>query len=109
MNINTIITLKYDELASFCKKNVIKQREVSSKYLNDIEEIDLLHTMLIRFLNKYKDFEFENLEVGYNTIKTEFLGEKNNYWQIDKPQQLSFISISDLVNSKALNKESNEE
>jgi len=103
MTINTIIELKYDDLLKYCNKNVIKQREVNNKYLNDIEEQDLLHTLLIRFLRKYKDFDFENLEIGYNLIKKEFLGEKNNYWLIDKPQQLSFVPLSDLNTYKSGN------
>ena len=93
MKIDEIINIKYYDLANLCKKNIIKRIEITdSSSFKDIEEIDLLHTMIIKWLRTKKDIEFD-LEIGYQQIRKEFLGEKNIYSKITKPNTLSFIEL----------------
>jgi len=94
MKIDEIIKLKYCDLANLCKKNIIKRIEITdSSSFKDIEEIDLLHTMIIKWLRTKKDIEFDSLEIGYQQIRKEFLGEKNIYSKIPKPNTLSFVEL----------------
>lgn len=95
MTINEILTKKYIDLTKYCQKNIIQQVENTSG-IKDIEDLDLLNTLCLRWLKKYKTTEFETLEIGYNQIKTEFLAEKNHYQKMTKPDQKRFVSISDL-------------
>ena len=95
MNISEVITTKYNDLQRLATKNVIKQVEYTSG-LKDIEDLDLLHTLCIRWLKKYELYTFPTAEAGFHQLKIEFLGEKNNYQKMIKPDQKTFISITEL-------------
>lgn len=93
MKIDEIITLKYYDLSKLCNKNTIRQIEIQNASLKAIEDIDLLHDLLIRFLKKYKTTEFETLESGYKIIKDEFMVEKNIFSKMQKPETLKFFKL----------------
>lgn len=95
MNINDIITLKYNELAALCKRNVIIRLENKSG-VRDIEQIDILHTIILRFLKKYRHKDNLNVDEVYNSLKMTFLGEINNYLKLKKPESLTFISMDEI-------------
>ena len=94
MSINEIIEKKYYILQKMCRKNVIQQVE-KVQGIRDIEDIDLLHSILIRMLIKYKGVEFTDVDDGFSIIKKNFLGEKNKYSKMRKPNTKILISISD--------------
>ena len=104
MTINKIIEEKYDELYSYCNINIIKRCEINSGWLNDIEDVDLLHTLLIRLLKKYKKTNFVDLESGYLILKNEVFRELKYFSKMKKPNTLYFEQLT----LKAINDESTE-
>lgn len=89
MTINQILTNRYNDLKKLCKSNTIMQVQFSSG-LKDIEDIDLLNTLCIRWINKYQNTELEP-EI-FNQLKTEFLGERN-FQTKEKPNQFRFFPL----------------
>lgn len=92
MNINNIITLKYTDLCKLCDKNVIKEID-ETRFIKDKEDIDLLHTLLIRAIKKYKNENFKTAEDGYQILKKEFLYEK--YYYQFRIKQKTFYQLNE--------------
>lgn len=94
MNINEILKNNYPKLVVFCQKNQIKSVE-NCEGIRDIEDLDLLNTMCLRWLKKYKTAEFVDDVAIFNKLKKEFLIEKKLIKK-DKPNTKKFIAFSDL-------------
>ena len=75
MDIKTLITLKYNDLLKLCNNNIIHQID-NNKYFKEVEDKDLLNTMMIKFLKKYKHHQFIDEIDGFDVLKKEFLGER---------------------------------
>ena len=83
MTINDVIERMYDELSGHCKLGVIRGYHQTT-YITDFEEIDILHSLIVRWLIKYKLHIFDDYDYIYNILKTQFLAEKNNYTKMRK-------------------------
>lgn len=92
MNINNIISLKYNDLKKLCDKNVIKEID-ETRFIKDKEDADLLHTLLIRALKKYKNENFKTAEDGYQILKKDFLYEK--YYYQFRIKQKTFYQLNE--------------
>ena len=91
-SVTQIINEKYNNLAALCNKNIINRVEITdSSSFKAIEEIDLLHDMMIRWLKRTT--EYETIETGFQQLKKEFLQEKNVYTKLAKPNTLSFVEL----------------
>jgi len=91
-SVTQIINEKYNNLAALCNKNIINRVEITdSSSFKAIEEIDLLHDMMIRWLKRTT--QYESIEIGYQQLKKEFLQEKNVYTKLAKPNTLSFVEL----------------
>lgn len=92
VTIKEIINTKYKNFESLCKKNIVRRVEITdSSSFKAIEEIDLLHDMMIRWLKRKT--EYETIEAGFQQLKKEFLTEKNVYTKMAKPNTLSFVEL----------------
>ena len=94
MNINEVLIVKYEDLKNQCALNIISSIQNTSG-IKDFEQLDLLHTLILRWLKKYKNTEFTSIDDAYNILKTEFLGEKNHYGKMKKPDQMIFVEFDD--------------
>jgi len=56
-----------------CRKDYIERKDCSA--YADIEDIDRLHTLIMKILEKYKDAEFDSIQSGFDVVKKELLGE----------------------------------
>lgn len=106
MGIVEIIERGYDELKGYCLPNVIRGYHQTT-YLIDNEEIDMLHSMIIIWMNKYKHDEFDNYDLGFNKIKSEFLAEKNTYSKMMKKGTLYFDRLPEERDKDRNNDENN--
>jgi len=61
--------------------------------LKDIEDIDLLNSLCIRWIKKYRDTFIVDSESLYQQLRTEFLGEKQ-FQTLEKPNQLHFFPLN---------------
>lgn len=93
MNINEIINKKYNEFAKYNEKNVVKRVEIQGEQLTDIEDEDLMHSIFIRLLRKYKDVEFDDLNSGFEIVKNDYFKIKM-YAKRNKPNQLNLVELT---------------
>lgn len=101
MTIGEVISNNYDYLSMYCVKNKIKRIEIQCG-IKDIEDIDLLHTMIIRWLNKYKSSDFTNSVEIVNKLKVEFDFERNRFMKFEKPTQINYTSLIDNILSNEI-------
>ena len=92
MNINTIIENKYKEFAKYNDKNVIREIEIQNEQLSDIEDEDLMHSIMLRLLKKYKDVEFDNLELGFEIVKNDYF-KIRHFAKRQQKHQLNFVEL----------------
>ena len=93
MNIKQLLAKCYPKLLKLCTKNIISSVR-NTTGLNDFEEIDLLNSMVVNWIEKkYKDVEFDDLEKGFQKLKSELLAEKNYYQKLDKPNQIRIVEL----------------
>ncbi len=96
ITINDVITAKYDNLKALCKTVNRIQRVEKKEGIKDIEEIDYFHTLLLRFVKKYKGKEFDSIEEGYYLLKNKIKMELKFIWN-EKPDSFSFCEINERV------------
>jgi hypothetical protein len=92
MNINDIIQKKYYEFAKYNEKNIIKRTEIQDEQLSDVEDEDLMHSILIRLLKKFAGIEFEDLETGFETVKDEYF-KIRHFAKKQKSNRLDYIEL----------------
>jgi hypothetical protein len=98
MNINDIITIEYESLKNHCNFNIIRRKEIQLEGIKDIEDVDILHTMIIRWLKKYKKSIFntdDEIKAIKSKIAIEFTYEKNKFTKMKKKNNLYFVSFED--------------
>lgn len=83
MTINDVIEKMYDELRGYCQLGIIRNYHQTT-YITDFEEIDILHSMIVIWLKKYKSYIFDDYDDIYIILKSQFLAEKNNYTRMKK-------------------------
>lgn len=95
MNIEEIISKRYNDLKKLCRMNILREID-PRKTLKVYEDEDLLNSLLIRYLVKYKDVEFEDEDEGFKKIKNLFTMEKDLYhYKITSKQYYQIIEYHD--------------
>lgn len=73
MTIEKLIELNYNKLHNLCKKKYIRRIERQCTN-NDFEDEDILHSLIILWMKKYKNINFINLNKASELLYTEFVG-----------------------------------
>jgi hypothetical protein len=97
MTINEVITIKYSNLLCFCSKNIIIRTEIKNGHIKDFEDIDILHTLIIRWLKKYKNINILDIDVLYHQLRKELIGELK-YSKKYKSDSFQFTEITSYMN-----------
>ena len=91
MKVNDIINLKYTCLLKLCQKNTVHEYENTTGF-KSFEDVDLLHDVILNFIIKNKNTNFESLNIGFQKLKSEFLAERN-FQKMDKPTRIKFCQL----------------